>query len=89
MTVKELLDNHPLVLSLPTPQAKAMEKALILAFRDNGIRWEKKKGIKVVNTQYYDFEIMGYTTSFGNSYFNIGLLYAEHVLPIWKKRFKK
>ena len=89
MTNKEFLDKHPLELSFPTKEAKAFEKCLHLAFRDNGIKWTMKKGIKVGNVQYYDFEIIGYTTSFARSFYEVGVMYAQKVLPIYQKRFKK
>ncbi len=83
-----MINNYPLEFSMPLKEAKAMRKIICKAQESHGLTFTEEKGVKVGRLQYYDFKITSYTTSFASGYFNIGILYAKYVLPIWNKRHR-
>ncbi len=89
MTKKEVIVNHPLELSLPSKEAKALRKVFKKANESYVFECEETKDVKVGNLQYYSFRIHCPTTTFANAYLHFGILYAQEVLPIWKNRHKK
>ncbi len=64
-----------------------MIKVLKQANRDHVLIWEVEKGVRTTTGQYWDFKIHCPVTGFANSYFHLGIIYSEKVLPIWEKRF--
>jgi hypothetical protein len=89
MTKKEVIVNHPMELSLPSKEAKALRKILKEANQSYVLECEETKDVKVGKLQYYSFKIHCPTTTFANAYLHFGILYAQYVLPIWKKRYNK
>ena len=83
---KEFLEKYKLQRSIPLKESLAFEKVLIEANTKHVLIWEKKKGVKVGNRQYYDFDVYCPTTNFADAYAYLGLRWAEKVLPIWNKR---
>jgi|JI10StandDraft_1071094.scaffolds.fasta_scaffold402645_3 hypothetical protein len=89
MNNKEFLKYYPLELSLPTTEAKALRKVIKKANESHVLDVREELGVKVGNLQYYNFYITCPMTTFASAYFNFGLLYCKHVLPIWKDRFAR
>ena len=89
MDNKNFLINYPLEYSLPLKECKALKKVLKIANESYVVHHTENIDVKVGRLQYYKFEIYIPTKNFAQGYAHIGMLYAQHVLPIWNKRYKK
>ncbi len=101
MNNKEFIQNYPIELCLPEEGgcAEAVRKVYKLCAESYAVYLKEELGVKSSGWQYIDFKIHCETTGFAQAYFHFGLLYAEHVLPLWhnihksskptkRKRFK-
>lgn len=86
---KQFIKDHPIELSLPLKEAKALRKIIILANESHPIEHTEELGVKAGKLQYYDFRIWAPVTTYAQAYFHFGILYAKHILPIWQSRFEK
>lgn len=89
MDNKQFIYNYPLELSLPEKESEALRQVIKEANESFVYDVVEKMGVKTKEDQYYDFNISCPTTTFAQAYFHFGILYAKHVLPIWKNRYSK
>ena len=88
MDKKAFIEKYPLQYCFYLKEAKAFRKIIKEVNTSYVIICKEELGVKVGRLQMYNFYVHCPTTSFANAYARIGMLYTEHVLPIWEARHK-